>query len=116
MDFERDESEQGRCEIPGAAGHGVARGGRAVRQVGAQEGRDVGPRLRHDEVVHVEELGDARERRVPVRVAGLAPGPEGDALRRGPGHDGAGFVFALECYGRVEGCGGGVGGEGRGPD
>lgn len=116
VELEREESEQGRGEVPGAAGHSVAGGGRAVLQVGAQEGRDVGPRLRHDEVVHVEELGDAREWRVAVRVAGLAPGAERDALRRGPGHDGVVFVFALQRYGRVERRRGGVGGEGRGPD
>jgi len=82
----------------------VAGVGWAMLQVGAQEGRDVGPGLGHDEVVYVEELGNAGKRRVTVRVAGLAPGSERDTLRRGPGDDGARFVFASERCRRVEGC------------
>jgi hypothetical protein len=57
VNLERDKSEQRRGEVPGA--HRVAGVGWAMLQVGAQEGRDVGPGLGHDEVVYVEELGNA---------------------------------------------------------
>jgi len=67
-------------------------------------------------VVDVEEFRDAGEGAIAVGVVGLAPGAEGDFLGGCPGDDGAGFVFAFEDDGGVEGCGGGVGGEGGGPD
>ena len=68
-------------------------------------------------MVDVEEFGDSRKRRLSLGgVAGLTEGTELDVLGGGPGHDGAGFVFAKERYGGVQGGGRGVGGEGRGPD
>lgn len=85
-------------------------------QVGAQEGSNVGPSLRDDEVVHVEELGDAGERGVTIRVVGLTPGAKGDFLAGSPWDDCAGFIFTFEDHGRVERCGGSIGGESRGPD
>lgn len=100
VDFERGESEQQRDREAAPSRRRLARGW--VLQVRAQEGSDVGPRLRDDEVVDVEELRDAREGGFAVRVVGLPPGVEGDFLARGPGHDGARFVLAFEDYGRVE--------------
>ena len=96
------------------------RGGEQV-VVRGREGQERGAGVRDEEVVHVEELGQAGERRVALRGpagGGVRPGAEGDFLRRGPGDDGACFVFALEEEGRRGGerAGGGVGGEGRGPD
>lgn len=91
-----------------------------VVQVGAQERREVGPRLRDDEVVDVEELGDAVERALAVvgglRVLRVRPGAEGGFLRRRPGDDAAVFVFAEEDDGVGGGRGRGVGGDGGGPD
>lgn len=49
-------------------------------QVRAQEGSNIGPRLRDDEVVDVEELGDAGERGITIRVVGLTPGTKSDFL------------------------------------
>ena len=37
-------------------------------------------------------------------------------MRGGPGHDGAGFVLALEDHGRVEGGGGCIGSQSGRPD
>ena len=99
--------------------HGEAAGIRLPRvrvvQVGAQERGDVRSGLGDDEMVDVEELGDAGEGRVALGVVGLAPGVEGDFLRRRPWDDGTSFVFAFEDDGGIERCVGGVGGEGRGP-
>lgn len=69
-------------------------------------------------MVDVEEFGDAGERGVTVVdvVGGLAPGVEGQFLGGSPGDDPAGFIFALEDYGGVKSFGGGVGGEGGGPN
>ena len=108
------EDEQACGERGEAAGVGLARVG--MVQVGAQEGGNVGTGLGDDEVVDVEELGDAGKGRVALGVGGLAPGAEGDFLGGGPRDDGPGFVFAFEDDGGVEGCVGGVGGEGGGPD
>lgn len=79
-------------------------------EIGVEEWGDVRACLGDDEVVDVEELGDAGEGGFAVVVGGLAPGAEGDFLCGCPGHDGAGFVFALQDYGGVEGGGGCVGG------
>ncbi len=72
-------------------------------EVAAEEGRDVGASLRDDEVVDVEQLRDARERRVSIVVARGAPGVEGRFLRGRPGDYGACFVFAFQEDGSVEG-------------
>jgi len=85
-------------------------------EVRAKERRDIRSGLGNNEMIHVEELCDAGEGAIAIGVVGLAPGTEGDFLGGGPGDDGAGFVFAFEDYGEVEGCGGGVGGEGGRPD
>ena len=87
-------------------------------EIASQEGRYVRPRLAHDEVVDVEEFGDAGKWRVAV-VGGVGGGfPAVECYLRGeePGDDGARFVFAEEAVGVVEGGAGSVGGEGGGPD
>ena len=84
----------------------------------SEEGGDVRPRLADDEVVHVEEFGDAGERGVALvgGVAGGFPVVEGDLWGDEPRDDGARFVLAEEAVRVVEAGGGGVGGEGGGPD
>jgi hypothetical protein len=67
-------------------------------------------------VVDVEELGDARERRLALAVLHVVPGVEGHVLRVWPRHDGARFVFAVDCYRLVEAAAGGVGGDCCGPN
>ncbi len=112
--FEGGEAEEGHHEALSARVAGVV----GVLEVVAEEGRDVGAGLADDEVVDVEELGDAGERGVAVvgGVGGGLPAVEGDVRGDEPGDDGARFVFAEEAV-RVVGLrAGGVGGEGGGPD
>ena len=91
-------------------------------QVGAEEGGDVGARLGDDEVVHVEELGHAGKRGVPlVEVRGggdvvLGLKSQGLRVRGGPGGYAAGLVFAEDSHWVVERVGGCVGGKRGGPD
>lgn len=95
-------------------------------EVAPQERREVGAGLGDDEVVDVEELGDAVEGRLAVVVAagrgvrvvvvGVGPRAEGRFLGGGPGDDVAVFVLAEEHDGVGGGGGGGVGGDGGGPD
>jgi len=121
VDFEGCEAEEGRDDARSA---GLARVG-GVLEFGAEEGGDVGAGLADDEVVHVEEFGDAAEGGVAL-VGGVGcclPGLEGEAGVFGggggvePGDYAAGFVFAEEGV-RGGGAGGGgcVGGDGGGPD
>lgn len=60
-----------------------------------------------DEVVYVEELGDALEGRVAVCVGGMCPVVEVGGVGGGPGDDGAVDVFGedLDFAGAVEGGG-----------
>ena len=90
-------------------------------EVVAEEGGDVGPRLADDEVVDVEELGDAGEGAVAVvgAVAGRLPVVERHLRGNEPGDDGARLVLAEEAavLRVVEvATAGRVGGEGGGPD
>ena len=91
-------------------------------EVASKEGSDIWSCLANDEVIDVEELGDAGERRISLvgGVRGGFPIVERDLVLWGrqsePGNYGAGFVFAKKGVGAIVGCRGDVGGEGRGPD
>lgn len=65
---------------------------RGAVHVGLEEGHQVGARLAHDEVVHVEELRDAHQRRLAVLLRRVGPGAEG--LRCRPWHHPAVGVLA----------------------
>ncbi len=65
-------------------------------EFGAQERGEVRTCLRDHEVVDIEELGDAGQRRLSIGVAGVTPWPKGDFLSRCPGYDGASLVLASE--------------------
>lgn len=87
--------------------------------VALQEGDEVWSGLGDYEVVDVEELCHALERRVPVGVVRVAPVLElVHGFARLPGHDAAVGVFAEDCRlsVAVEGGCGRVGGYRRGPD
>jgi hypothetical protein len=58
--------------------------------------------LGDDEVVYVEEFGDAGQRGFTVAVGDVAPGLEDGFLCVWPGNDGAGFVFAVDSDGGGE--------------
>lgn len=105
MDLPGDQAQQGDREALASCVAGIR-----VLEFGAEERGEVGTGLGDDEVVDVEELGDAGEWGITVGVAGVAPGAESDFLGVGPGDDGAGFVFAFEDDGGVHCCRGGVGG------
>lgn len=91
VDLPGYQAQQGDGEAlaSGLAGFGML-------EFGAEERGNVGPGLGDDEVVDVEELGDAGEGGIAVGVACVAPGAEGDLVGVCPGDDGAGFVFAFE--------------------
>lgn len=97
-------------------------GGARVLEVGSEEWREVGAGLGYDEMVHVEQFGDARQRGVSlvevVSGGDVVLGLESQRLsvRGRPGHYLAGLVFAEDGHGLVESVRGGVGGERRGPD
>lgn len=99
VDLPGNQAQQGDGE---ALASGLA--GVRVLEFGAEERSDVWTGLGDDEVVDVEELGDAGEGGIAVGVAGVAPGAEGDFLGVCPGDDGAGFVFAFEDDGGVHCC------------
>jgi hypothetical protein len=114
LDLHDDEAQDGGCEVPATVLAGVR-----VVQVGAEEGCQVRAGLGDDEVVYVEELGDAMEGGVAVGIGGrgwVGPGAEGGFFGAGPAGDGAVFVFAEEGDGTVKGGVGGIRCEGRGPD
>lgn len=62
--------------------------------VALEEGDQVRARLADDEVVDVEELGDALEGRFSLGVCGVGPVPEVDCVGRLPGNDVALGVLA----------------------
>lgn len=86
--------------------------------VALEEGDQVGAGLADDEVVHVEELGDAEEGGFLLGVGGVGPVVEVDFVGGLPGDNVALGVFAedLGLTVAVEGGCGGVGGDGGGPD
>lgn len=91
MDLPRDKAEERDRQALGSGLTGVW-----MLEFGAEEGSDVGARLRDDEVIDVEEFGDAGEWRLSVGVAGVFPGAKSDVLSGGPGDDCTGFIFAFE--------------------
>ena len=81
--------------------------------VALQKGDQVGARLADDEVVDIEELGDAQQGGLAVRVGHLGPVARVDRVGRLPGDDVALRVLAQDprLAVVVEGWGGGVGGD-----
>ncbi len=65
LHLEDADAQQGQPEPAFAAGGGVAGEGVGEDVAGLEEGSDVGPGLGDEEVVYVEELGDAGEGGVP---------------------------------------------------
>lgn len=112
VDFKRGETDNGDSQ-PTSTGV-LAR--KRMLQVRAQERNKVWPSLGYKEMINVEEFGNAGERGLAIRIAGLPPGTEGDFLTRGPGNDGAGLILALQNHGGIKRGGGCIGGEGRRPD
>ena len=113
--FERREAEQRHHDATSSRLPGVVR----MLAVIPQEGRDVGSGLADDEVVDVEEFGDAGEGGVALvgGVGGGFPAAECYHLRGDePGHYGARFVLAEEAVRVVEAGAGGVGSKRGGPD
>lgn len=87
--------------------------------VGLKEGDEVGSGLGDNVMVDVEEFRYALQRRLAVRVRGVAPVPEVvDRVGLIPGNDAAIGVFTEDgCFAvAVESGGGGVGGYGCCPD
>lgn len=92
-DLEADHAHEEGRELGRAVGG--ARRRRAVH-VGLEEGDQVGAGLADDEVVHVEELGDAAQRGVAVVVRGVRPVVEVGRVGGRPGHDVSVDVLAEE--------------------
>ncbi len=65
LQLEDADAQEGQPEPAFAAGGGVAGEGVGENVAGLKEGGDVGPCLGDEEVVYIEEFGDAGEGRVP---------------------------------------------------